>query len=276
MPAHRWHHGTVTDTQVVSAKKPKPWTAEYAQIGAAPGNHDPERALFESDADFAFAFAAAAEIIAEHWDKMQSDDTLVLPALYLYRHSLEVGMKACISALLGSLEFELPPGAEPPVNVEKIRTDLVRSHKLDVLASHLAALAPLFRCHVHERLAQVCMMFARLDHDGQALRYATVKAGDALRPARQSPLYVNVPELVRQAGEACAILDELLGEVHDLQDAQRGWGPDYARISDREYERLVRLRAVRRRARHYLKLRRSRQAWSRRQPSGVSHTGGQS
>jgi hypothetical protein len=276
MHAHRWHHGTVTDTQVVSAKKPKPWTAEYAQIGAAPGNHDPERAQFESDADFAFAFAAAAEIIAEHWDRTQADDTLMLPTLYLYRHSLEVGIKACVTAMLNSMEFEVPPGVEPPVNVGKIRTDLVSSHKLDVLASHLAALTPLFRFHVHERLAQVCAMFAQLDQNGQALRYATVKAGAAVQPARQNPVYINVPELVRQAGEACAILDELLGEVHDLQSAQLYWGPDYARISDREYERLVRLRAAQRRARHYLKLRRTRQALFSRRPGKDSRVEAQS
>ncbi|WP_330342594.1 hypothetical protein [Streptomyces sp. NBC_00557] len=48
-------------------------------------------------------------------------------------------------------------------------------------------------------------------------------------PARPAPLYVDVPEFARRAGEACTALDQLLDQITNVQDWQVNLGPDYMR-----------------------------------------------
>jgi hypothetical protein len=53
--------------------------------------------------------------------------------------------------------------------------------------------------------------------------------GGTTVPAHPAPLYANVPEFVRRAGEACTALDLLLDQITNVQDWQVRLGPEYAR-----------------------------------------------
>ncbi|TLS45698.1 hypothetical protein FE633_13090 [Streptomyces montanus] len=184
----------------------------------------------ETDAEIAFAFRTAADLVAEHWYDDRADDSLALVVLYNYRHALELGLKAALRTLVDSITFEVNPGDQPPAVVEKIGKELARTHQLGVLADYLVQLAPMFRMHIQGDVRSLCDEVHALDPDGQALRYSMVKVkGGTTSPARPDPLYVDVPEFARRAGEACTALDILLDQITNVQDWQVNIGPDYMR-----------------------------------------------
>ncbi|MFD6465245.1 hypothetical protein [Streptomyces goshikiensis] len=184
----------------------------------------------ETDAELAFAFRTAADILAERWHADSMDDSLALVMLYNYRHALELGLKVVLRALVDSIKFEIAPGDEAPEAVEKADRKLAQTHQLSVLTGYLAQLAPMFRMRLQGDLTSLCDEVHALDPSGQALRYSMVKGqGGATVPARPGPVYVDVPELARRAGEACNALDLLLDQITNVQDWQVNLGPDYLR-----------------------------------------------
>ncbi|MFM9700950.1 hypothetical protein [Streptomyces europaeiscabiei] len=220
----------MTSRAVFSPSFPSPWTEDYAILGGRPadpssGAAEPE---LESDAALAFAFRTAADLLAEHWRDEGADDSLVLVVLYNYRHALELGLKVVLRALVDSIKFEIAPGDQPIV--EKVGKKLAHTHQLSVLTDYLVQLAPMFRMHLQGDVTSLCDEVHALDPSGQALRYSMVKGpGGTTVPARPDPLYANVPEFARRAGEACTALDLLLDQITNVQDWQVNLGPDYAR-----------------------------------------------
>lgn len=88
---------------------PSPWTEDYAILGGRPvvspsGAAVPE---LETDAELAFAFRTAADLLAERWSAKGMDDSLVLVVLYNYRHALELGLKVVLRALVDSIRSRL-------------------------------------------------------------------------------------------------------------------------------------------------------------------------
>lgn len=61
----------------------------------------------ETDAELAFAFRTAADLLAERWSAKGMDDSLVLVVLYNYRHALELGLKVVLRALVDSIRSRL-------------------------------------------------------------------------------------------------------------------------------------------------------------------------
>lgn len=222
----------MTSRAVFSRSCPSPWTEDYAVLGGRPaaassGAAEPE---LETDAELAFAFRTAADVVAEHWHADRAGDSLVLVVLYNYRHALELGLKVVLRALVDSITFEVPPGEAPPEIVEKVGKKLAHTHQLSVLSDYLVQLAPMFRMRLQGNVTSLCDEVHALDPSGQALRYSMVKGqGGTTVPARPDPLYVDVPEFVRRAGEACTALDLLLDQITNVQDWQVNLGPDHAR-----------------------------------------------
>ncbi|GFH35270.1 hypothetical protein SCWH03_14850 [Streptomyces pacificus] len=222
----------VTHRAVFSRSCPSPWTENYAVLGGRPavsssGAAAPE---LETDAELAFAFRTAADLLAERWYANRMDDSLVLVVLYNYRHALELGLKVVLRALVDSIKFEVAPGDEAPEVVEKVGKKLAQTHQLSVLTGYLVQLAPMFRMRLRDDVTSLCDEVHALDPSGQALRYSMVKGqGGATVPARPDPLYVDVPEFARRAGEACTTLDLLFDQITNVQDWQVNLGPDYLR-----------------------------------------------
>ncbi|MFC6987096.1 hypothetical protein [Streptomyces cirratus] len=184
----------------------------------------------ETDAELAFAFRTAADLLADRWSANGMDDSLVLVVLYNYRHALELGLKVVLRALVDSIRFEVAPGDEEPEVVKKVGKNLPKTHQLSVLTGYLVQLAPMFRMRLHDDVTSLCDELHALDPSGQALRYSMVKGqAGATVPARPDPFYVDVPEFARRAGEACTALDLLLDQITNVQDWQVNLGPDYLR-----------------------------------------------
>jgi hypothetical protein len=222
----------MTIRAVFSSSYPSPWTEDYAILGGRPAASPSEAAEpeLETDAELAFAFRTAADHLADHWHADRADDSLVLVVLYNYRHALELGLKVVLRALVDSIKFEVAPGDQPPEIVEKVGKKLAHTHQLSVLTDYLVQLAPMFRMHLQGDVTSLCDEIHALDPSGQALRYSVVKGPCGTQvPARPDPLYVDVPELARRAGEACTALDLLLDQITNVQDWQVNLGPDYAR-----------------------------------------------
>jgi hypothetical protein len=184
----------------------------------------------ENDAELAFAFRTAADLLAERWYANSMDDSLVLVVLYNYRHALELGLKVVLRALVDSINFEVAPGEEVPEIVEKVGKKLAQTHQLGVLARYLVQLAPMFRMRLQGDVTSLCDEVHALDPSGQALRYSMVKGqGGVTVPARPESVYVDVPEFARRAGEACTALDLLFDQITNVQDWQVKLGPDHLR-----------------------------------------------
>ncbi|WP_330342593.1 hypothetical protein [Streptomyces sp. NBC_00557] len=142
----------MTNHAVFSHSRPSPWTEDYAVLGGRPAASSSEGAEpeAETDAELAFAFRTAADVLAEHWHDDRADDSLVLVVLYNYRHALELALKVVLRALVDSIKFE-------------------------VATDYLAQLAPMFRMHLQEDVTSLCDEVHALDPSGQALRYTMVK-----------------------------------------------------------------------------------------------------
>ncbi|MCZ0999645.1 hypothetical protein O1M63_18500 [Streptomyces mirabilis] len=220
----------MTSRSVFSRSHPSPWTDNYAVLGGRPTSSAGAAPELETDAELAFAFRTAADLLAERWYDNREDDSLVLVVLYNYRHALELGLKVVLRALVDSISFEVPPGEAPPEIVEKVGKKLAHTHQLSVLSDYLVQLAPMFRMRLQGNVTSLCDEVHALDPSGQVLRYSMVKdQGGTTVPARPDPLYVDVPEFVRRAGEACTALDLLLDQITNVQDWQVNLGPDHAR-----------------------------------------------
>ncbi|MFF4053606.1 hypothetical protein ACFYZ5_44100 [Streptomyces chartreusis] len=220
----------MTTRTVFSRSQPSPWTEDYAVLGGRPDASSSEAAVPETDAELGFAFRTAADLLAERWKEDREDDSLVLVVLYNYRHALELGLKMVLRALVASIKFEVTPGEAPPEIVDKVGKKLAHTHQLSVLTDYLVQLTPMFRMGLQGDVKALCDEMHALDPSGQALRYSMIKGqGGTTVPARPLPLYVDVPEFIRRAGEAHTALDLLLDQITDLQDSQHNLGPDYAR-----------------------------------------------
>jgi hypothetical protein len=222
----------MTQRAVFFRSSPNPWTQDYAALGGRPASLSSEAAVpeLETDAELAFAFRTAADLLAERWYHDRADDTLVLVVLYNYRHALELGLKVVLRALVDSIKFEIAPGGTAPKIVEEAGKKLAHTHQLSVLTGYLVQIAPMFRMRLKDHVTSLCDEVHALDPSGQALRYSMIKAqGGTTVPARPDALYVDVPEFVRRAGDACTELDLLLDQITNVQDMQVNLGPDYAR-----------------------------------------------
>ncbi|MGW7346769.1 hypothetical protein [Streptomyces sp. NPDC054854] len=214
-----------------SRTEPNPFTAEIAVIGGRPSvsSDGVDETELESDAELAFAFRHAANVIAAHWYATRTDDSLILVVLYNYRHALELGLKAVIKALIASLEFE-DPQQQLTAEQRAILKRAQAKHVLPLLVDDLTELVQLFKMPLQDEVRAICEKIHDLDPDGQSFRYPTVKAGiknAPSEPARPSPIYVNVAQFVQLADEACTGLDDLLDRAHTLQQWQIGLGPQH-------------------------------------------------
>lgn len=230
----------MTSGMPISTTAPAVWTPNVAVIGAQPA-HGQETEP-EDDADLAVAFRVAGDALVEYWRSQQADDSLIVVALYNYRHALELGLKAVLAELIASMRFELAPGQQAPLDLETLRGRVTGTHNLGWLRTRLETVAQFFRFPIHAEVAAVCATISSLDPDGQTLRYAMVKKGGALVPARPAPVYIDVPEFARQVGDACTALDGLLEHVRDVQAYQLSLGPEYEQLSQRRLGREAALR----------------------------------
>ncbi len=128
----------------------------------------------DSDAGLAEGFAEAAEAIFVLWQSgPRTNDRLLLPLIYNYRHALELALKQAIREAVARLHFDGHYDTAP--DPDELETHLKRkqSHRLGPLAQQLAGL--LERLDLGRLPTETMSLLARLhqlDPSGEAFRYA--------------------------------------------------------------------------------------------------------
>lgn len=176
---------------------------------------------YDGDTGLAQGFAEAAEAIFLTWrSQARSNDRLLLPIAYNYRHALELALKQAIrqAAVCRQLDGDDDPGLA--LKALEAHFKQKQRHRLGPLAQQLAGLL----AHLNlDELPQDTMYLLRslhqLDPTGEAFRYEG--------HLKTSASHVDVIRLVERFratfdiihGGVLAVLDQYAGFLHEMGDA---------------------------------------------------------
>lgn len=150
---------------------------------------------------------AALELASAVLDKglVASRDTLAMPILYNGRHALELSLKFAINQLheMGSI----PARHAPDHDILSHWTHLRNAGLGDVALRALIA-----------DLEQFVVSLAKIDDDGQELRYATTRAGQT---SLGRLAVVNLPHIRRSLQTMSGLLTQLKNRILDLADERK-------------------------------------------------------
>lgn len=152
---------------------------------------------------------AALELASAVLDKrlIASRDTLAMPILYNGRHALELSLKFAINRLhdMGAIAARHAPDHD------------IHSHWTHL---HDAGLGDVALRGLIAELEPFVMSLAKIDDDGQELRYATNQAG---KKSLDQLAVVNLPHIRRSLQAMSGVLTRLKHRIFDLAD-ERGTG----------------------------------------------------
>lgn len=173
---------------------------------------------YQGEGELAFAFRAAADVVVAFWreDASATDDSVLVPALYNYRHALELFLKMAIGMILTAAD--LMTDGNLPLHMEKARKGLSSTHSLQGLADQLIAGANDLEIPLEDSMLTLLSAMHDIDKTGQSLRYVHDKVNGALQAVRPEPVFLNMARTAERCGDACDDLDSLvdyLGDVHD-------------------------------------------------------------
>jgi hypothetical protein len=165
---------------------------------------------YDGDAGLAQGFAEAAEAIFAAWRRgPRSNDRLLPPLAYNYRHALELALKQAIRQAATRLRFD--GDDDPALAPEALESYFKQKqrHRLDPLARQLAGmLARLGLDELPPDTTRLLAQLHQLDPSGESFRYD----GQLRTSARQVDV-VQLVELFRNAfyvihGGVLAVLDQ--------------------------------------------------------------------
>jgi hypothetical protein len=170
---------------------------------------------FDGDTGLAQGFAEAAEaILAAFGQDQATNDRLLLPVIYNYRHALELSLKQAIREAARRLRF----GGHGCVELDPKFLDnelkAKQRHRLGPLAKQLVELLAQLNIEYPAKTVTLLERLHQLDPHGEAFRYA----GRLHTTAK----HVDVPRLVGAFREAFDIIHWglLLGELQVYADYQ--------------------------------------------------------
>ncbi|WP_326549991.1 hypothetical protein [Micromonospora sp. NBC_01813] len=195
---------------------------------------------FENDATLAMGYLEAADVLTTSWKAHRSNDSLALPILSLYRHGIELALKAVIRCAARCLR------ADGDLDTELQQTNLdamlSATHSIGGLAERLTGYFARLDLEDSQRLPDevkdVLEALHAVDDSGQWFRYSTVKKRTGkgkdralvLVPARPDQINFDleaVAEALHDAGGivlhgGLGVLDEYAEWQSYLRDAA-GW-----------------------------------------------------
>jgi len=173
---------------------------------------------YDGDAGQSQGFAEAAEAIFSAWQsRARSNDRLLPPIAYNYRHALELALKQAIrqAAACGQLNGDDDPGLTPQTLEAHFRQK--QRHRLGPLAHQLARLlASLNLDDLPPNTTNLLQSLHQLDPTGEAFRYEG--------HLKTTASHVDVPWLVERFRAAFGIihggvltaLDEYAAFLHEM------------------------------------------------------------
>ncbi|MGW7071849.1 hypothetical protein ACWGII_30695 [Streptomyces sp. NPDC054855] len=183
--------------------RPKWPQQEIAVIG---GRH-------EDDLAIAGGYLRVAEIAATHWSLEGPDDSLPVPILYNYRHSVELSLKWLIRTAARIIRCGQYGTNGECLSHEKLEVKLRGdSHSIKKLAERLnrylgliSDLAPPENRIDAESFEALRWLDAQ-DETGETFRYSMIGKGSDSRPARESQTNINFYDHINRVHQLASLL----------------------------------------------------------------------
>lgn len=223
----RWFLGACETCQVVDLFQPVPGDGDWRNNVVLPDG--------ENDNMAALGFAAAGEAVVDQWVAGGRNDLLFLPIVYLYRHAMELILKA---GILQAAELLVVDGAtDPRLSEPAVRKWLAEKagHRLASLAARLdELLAQLDLEALPSATHDVLNAIHQLDPKGDTFRYTTTRdpaTKSYVATPRPGVTHVDVVALRQHFQDAFSVLSggvmSVLEEYRELQaDAQAQADPE--------------------------------------------------
>ncbi|MEU3290552.1 hypothetical protein [Streptomyces longwoodensis] len=160
---------------------------------------------WEDDLAIAGGYLRVAEICATHWSRNGPDDSLPVPILYNYRHSVELSLKWLIRVAARIVRrggYDTHGMNLERKKVEgKLRGD---SHSIRKLAERLNTYLVLIsdlnppNNRIDDESMETLHWLDQQDETGETFRYSMIGRGGGSRPARPTPTNINFYEEVNK------------------------------------------------------------------------------
>lgn len=170
----------------------------------------------DRDGSLAYAFAEAAERLAESYVGRPSDDALLLPYLFLYRHACELNLKDCITqaAFIRRIEGHADPELAPAEVATRLRKHGHRIMALfEELDRHLVALKqePMPR-----DVRRIHNLLSNTDPRGESFRYAAALPGQ-LPNVQDNVDFAKLRAALKESLNIARAAADVLDHVHEGQ-----------------------------------------------------------
>ncbi|WP_149264390.1 hypothetical protein [Actinomadura sp. K4S16] len=192
----------------------------------------------EDDGALAAGYLDAAQVLIDHWNAHRPADHLVLPALNLLRHGIELALKHQIREAADRVRSD--GITEPDLTPEAVEGRLSITHSISSLVTELNTYLARLHLGTNDKLPddtmEVLESLHLLDEKGQALRYSTVKTGrgknSKLVPARPEQQAFDFPAVAATLHNAGTLVlygvSGVLDEYEEYQrDMRRMYGEAY-------------------------------------------------
>jgi hypothetical protein len=219
-----------------SDKQPQPRRDVFSQFPATGRDSLIVRYPFEGDDRLAYSFAATADRLVSTFTGSPSDDAMLLPYLYLYRHAMELELKEAIryAARMRRAKGDGDPGLAPDAVNEDLRSRI--GHRLMALVEsldlHLKAL-DLERTPTSVR--KTLQLISNADKMGVAFRYSgsLPDTQDNINFGALASAVQGAYQLLAAAQDVLSAFEDNLRDFQEYEDEMRR---DYEDEMRREYE----------------------------------------
>lgn len=219
-----------------SNKRPRPRRDVFTQFPATSADSLIVRYPFEGDDRLAYSFAATADRLVSTVTGSPSDDAMLLPYLYLYRHAMELELKQAIrdAARLRRAKGESDPGLAPDALNDHLKGRI--GHRLmalvEALDRHLQAL-DLER--TPRSVRETLELISSADKMGVAFRYS-----GSLPDTQDNINFGALASTVQGAYQLLAAAQDVLAafedDLRDFQEYEHEMRRDFEDEMRREYE----------------------------------------
>ncbi|GGV54982.1 hypothetical protein GCM10010245_87040 [Streptomyces spectabilis] len=167
----------------------------------------------EDDLVIAGGYLRVAGIAAEHWSQHGPDDSLPVPILYNYRHSVELSLKWLIRTAARIIRAEGYDTRGMNLSPQKVDAKLRQdSHSIKKLAERLNTCLGLItdlqppENRIDDESMTTLLWLDDQDETGETYRYATVGRGASSQPARPHQTNINFYEEVNRLHHLASLL----------------------------------------------------------------------
>lgn len=210
--------------------RPKWPQHEIAVIG---GRH-------EDDLAIAGGYLRLAEIAATHWSLHGPDDSLPVPILYTYRHSVELSLKWLIRTAARIIRRGAYDTNGEDLSRERVEDRLrCDSHSIKKLAERLNRYLGLIpdldppNNRIDSDSFKALQWLDAQDETGETFRYSTIGKGADRRPARDTQTNMNFYDHVNKVHRLAGLLQGgYSGALDAFEDLQREYMQEMREVGE--------------------------------------------